>query len=445
MSEHFFIGREKEIQKLEYHLLHQDSQTSNLRVCHLWGREGIGKSSLIRHFSQLLFEENDPTIWVSGDLDRMQSDTASALIEVNGSAKSNVGDFEPWLQQIRDARLEESAPESPSENPKSWKFSILNAIHAAHSSNSYKYDKLRFVVLLDDFYQYPESSRQSILRQLVQIARESDGYAIIGLVLTSENDLSDHPQTYAYLSQSNVQPLQLELNNFTHDESLRFLKAHHVDSGQAQRIWEHSQGFPRQLAIAVQNQDSEGEDRDILLRKGEQMLFALNNMQRNWIKWAAIMRSCDRESFSLLIDHRELNDCLNWVAANYPVYFDREKTGYVLRPEYQQAILEVLKERQPELFEKTNRVVQQLQSVKNGIPNLQHRQLLSNLAQFQYFDLGLIRRVFDEQTATELYQLLESKPIFFRTEGDSIRLASNTRSSITLYNKLIPLLSSNIR
>jgi ribosome recycling factor len=438
MSESFFIGREKEIHKLEYHLLHQDAQSSNFRLSHIWGRDGIGKSSLITEFAKVLLEENDPIVWLEAKLEDMQADPPAAMALLNQSAKSNIGVIEPWIQQIRDASIEESLPESPSENPKSWKFSILSAINSIVSSTTVTTDKLRFVVLMDDYYLYPHATRIAIARQLKQIAQEAHEKAIIGFVTSSENSMSEHADEFAIISDVAGEPLQIELVNFTRDETSRFIEAHHIDPSEGQRLYEESKGFPKQLALAVDSHDPFGEDKKVLLQKGHQMLLALNNLQRNWIKWAAIIRYCNEESLSLLTQGREVGESLNWIRSNYPVYFDREKSDYMLRPEYQKAILAVVQETESELFDRISAVIKKLQSVKNGIPNYEHRKLLSHLAIFQYFDEDLIKRSFEEQTSDGIIRLIEAKPIFFRREGDSIRLASNTRSSIALYNTLIP-------
>ncbi len=68
MSEQFFVGRAKELERLEHFTLRPGSTAYRPRLAHIWGPEGYGKSALVQKFTSILSEETVPIISFSPDI-----------------------------------------------------------------------------------------------------------------------------------------------------------------------------------------------------------------------------------------------------------------------------------------------------------------------------------------------------------------------------------------
>ncbi|MDD4349774.1 MAG: ATP-binding protein, partial [Opitutales bacterium] len=100
MPSQYFIGREKELQMVEKHLLHRSSMRAHFQFALVWGPEGIGKSAFLNQFSNYLQEEGLPVLsfHIGG---ATSYDSGYAFFrDLIGSAKTNMGDMEPMIMAI---------------------------------------------------------------------------------------------------------------------------------------------------------------------------------------------------------------------------------------------------------------------------------------------------------------------------------------------------------
>ena len=436
MSDQFFIGREKELEKLEQFALASSPSASNPRISHIWGPEGIGKTAFISKFASLLPEENSPILWFRPEFEDVTVSSEVFLKTVFESAETNLGDLEPLLVELRDK--EQPGDTENRQSPDFfWSYQLGKFVTASETSDVISLENLILVFLIDDFPHFTNSVRVSFCSFINRLKENLKPMQKISVVLTSEEDLLKTPDIYGHWESSLEDALEVRLDNLSREETTQLLDAHDFDPTLIIKIYNDTRGFPGAIAAKINDQSLQSINSIEWYNRGKNLMLNFNNLQRKWLKWAAVMKGCNDETVSLLTEGQEVRECMNWIRSKYPELFFRENSDYVLSSDNRRAVLAYIEKDELPLFTDLNDILQKFTVVKHAIPNPIHRELLSLLSELQYFDLPLIRKLFDESKANAMLTLIESKPIFFRVENNNFRLASNIRSSISIYNTLL--------
>ena len=435
MSDQFFIGREKELEKLEQFALASSPSQSNPRISHIWGPEGIGKTAFISKFASLFPEENGPILWFRPEIEDVTISNDTFLKTVIAAAETNLGDLEPLLVELREKENEDTDNRQSSDF--FWAYQLSKLVTSSETSDVINLDHLILVFLIDNFPHFTNSVRVGFCSFINRLKENLRPLQKISIVLTSEEDLLKTPDIYGQWESSLEDALEIRLDNLNREETTRLLDAHDFDPNLIIKIYNDTRGFPGAIAAKINDQSLQSINSIEWYNRGKNLLLNFNNLQRKWLKWAAVMKGCNEETISLLTEGQEVRECMNWVRAKYPEFFVREGSDYILSADNRRAVMAYLEKDELPLYTDLNEILQKFTIVKHAIPNQVHRELLSLLSELQYFDLSLIRKLFDESRANAILTLIESKPIFFRVENNDFRLASNIRSSLSIYNTLL--------
>ena len=436
MSGRFFIGRTKELERLEHFTLRPGQAVHRPRLAHIWGTEGSGKSSLVQKFISLLPEESVPVISFCPSAEDLTSTNEITFYnEMFASAETNIGDLLPWIEQLKNTfyQPEEGAQQSLDYF---WAQRFLSTVDTMAKESIMDLKGLCLVFAMDDIARLPLNLRIGFCSFINRICETLDPAYPLSVITTGTSDLNAIPDIPSFWQHSIAEGLRIHLENLTREETFSLLESKDLDSNLISKIYNQTQGNPGQIMLTLEDQNLQSINFEECYTRGKNMMYQFNNFQKRWIQWAAIIRQCNDETVSMITEGQEIVECMNWVRKNYPVVFEREGTDYVLKSDYRRAILAYVQRNEPELFREINEIVLKLTGVKHTVPNFQHRHLLSKLADLNYFDLNLLKKVFDEETYRAMLSLIESKPIFFRQELDSYRLASNIRATIAIYNSL---------
>ena len=436
MSDQFFIGREKELEKLEQFALASSPSAVNPRIAHIWGPEGIGKTAFVQKFASLLPEENNPILWFLPEFEDVAISNEEFIKAVIDSSKSNLGDLESWLIELRE--MEQAVDAENRQSPDFfWAYQLGKLLTSGEVNRLINLDTLTLVFLIDNFPHFTNNVRVSFCSFINRLKENLKPLQKISVVLTSEEDLLKTPDIYGHWESSLEEPLEIRLDNLSREETIRLLDAHDFDPNLILKIYNDTRGFPGALTAAINDQSLQSINSAEWYTRGKNLLLNFNNLQRKWMKWAAVIKNCNDEAISLLTEGQEVRECMNWIRSKYPEYFVRDGSDYVLSSDNRRAVLAYLEKDENPLFADLNEILQKFTIVKHAIPSPVHREQLSLLSELQYFDLPLLKKLFDEIRASSILTLIENKPIFFRVENNVYRLASNIRSSISIYNSLL--------
>lgn len=438
MSESFFMGREMELEKLEQFIFSNPVISDNPKISHIWGSKGIGKSAFMNRFASLLPQENDAILSFYPKFNSLEMEVEEFYLALMGSVDSNLGDLEPWLTQISELKyIEESEPAQNYET--SWAKQLAKILATAQKNDFLNLDDLRIIFLIDDFPEFPSEIRNSFCNFISEFNSNTTSTQQISVTLSGENELLKTPDIFGYWESYLSDSLEIQIENLTHEETIRLLDAHNFDPNLIQKIYQDTHGIPALLSEAINDLNLQTQNSEEWYNRGKNLLLNFNTLQRKWLKWAALIKVCNEETLSMVANGAEKSEAMYWIHASYPNYFLRNGHEYSLSREHRRAILAYVEKDDPALFAEIEEIVKKFLTVTHAIPNANHRSLLSLLSELQYFDTLLIKKLFDDQKASAMLDLLENKPIFFREENQIFRLASNTRSSITLYNSLLDL------
>ena len=434
MKEQFFIGRTKDLEKLEGFTLRPGPHVHRPKIAHISGPEGVGKTALLRKFISILSEESVPILHCyPGPIEADELEDTRFYQQMINSIGSNIGELLPWLEELKTNFY---TPEEETSIDGFWAQKLVGLIDTISSESSVEVSDLQIIFAIDDIALLPLNQRIGICSLVKHLCKQASPAVHISVITTGDQHLQAIPDVGTFWKPSFPEALQLQLKNLTREETTRLLESHDLDSNLIAKIFMQTEGNPGQIIEALQSQDLETINFEESYNRGKNMMYQFNNFHRRWIEWAAIIKYCNGETIAMITEGSEVQECMNWIRNNYPTIFLREGNDYILNPDIRRAILAYVKRDEPELFREISEVVQKLAGVKHTIPNAQHRFLLSKLADLNYFDLDLLKKVFDDDTYKALLNLIESKPIFFRQELDSYRLASNIRASISIYNGL---------
>lgn len=436
MSEPFFIGRETELEKLEQFVFSNPVISDNPKISHIWGSKGIGKSAFMNRFASLLIQENDAILWFYPKFSSLKMEVEEFYLALMGSVDSNLGDLEPWLIQISNLNyIKESEPAQNYES--SWAKQLAKILATAQKNDFLNLNDLRIIFLIDDFSELPREVRNSFCNFISELNSITTSTQQISVTLSGENELLKTPDIFGYWESFLNDSLEIQIENLTHEETKKILDAHNFDPSLIQKIYQETHGVPALLNEAINDLNLQTQNSEEWYNRGKNLLRNFNTLQRKWLKWAALIKVCNEETLSMVANGAEKSEAMYWIHASYPNYFQRNENEYSLSQEHRRAILAYVEKDDYPLFEKTGGLVKQFLTVTHAIPNANHRLLLSLLSELQYFDTLFIKKLFDNKKASAMLDLLEKKPIFFKEDTQVFRLASNTRSSITLYNSLL--------
>ena len=436
MPEQFFIGRAKELERLERVTLKPGLAVRRPRLAHIWGPEGCGKTALLKKFISLLPEESQAVISFHSSFEALNSvDDAEFYEQLFASGQSNVGDLVPWLVQLKADSNSVSASGADSLDTH-WSNRFTDTLHRMLQESVINPRDLYIFFAVDNIAALPLQLRTGFCSFIDRICNSLQSDIHISVLTTGDVTLQHIPDLSHFWSTSITEAEQIELANLTRDETFRLLESHDLDANLISKIYNQSAGNPGQIMATLQDQNLQSQNFEESFNRGKNLMYQFNNFQRRWIQWAAIMRHCNEESISMITEGREVTECINWIRNNYPGYFDREGNDYILRPDFRRAILAYVQRTDPRLYSEINEIVQRLTGVRHVIPNSEHRNLLSQLGELHYFDFDLLKKLFSEETYRSMLKLIENKPVFFRQELESYRLASNIRTAISIYNQL---------
>jgi hypothetical protein len=436
MSDRFFIGRERELQRFEQFLLRDTASIHNPRIAHVWGPSGIGKTAFFEAFSKQLAQEDGGVMWFAFKNEEAASGTESFFNGLMRSADTNLGDLHPFLNELKTQRLSGDTLAQQSFDYY-WSQQISRMLERAQEEGVVRLEGLKMLFLIDDFSLLSSGVRAAFCSLVKRLVSSSGLPGVkVGVCLSAVYELVHVPDVYGYWEDSISGALEVKLENLTRDETFRLLDSHDFDPGLIQRIYLQTNGNPGAVAVFIGDQSMKSRNSEEWYNRGRSLMLRFNEMQARWLRWAAILKTCNEESLSLLAEGRELVDCFNWIRSNYPVHFARENSDYFLSPENRRAVMAVVERDEPQLIQQCQERLQRFNGVRNAIPQAQHRRLLSYLSEMQFFNASLIKKVFDESMAQGMIELIDSKPVFFRQNDRHYRLASNIRAAIAVYNGL---------
>lgn len=436
MEAHFFIGRANELQKLENFTLRQVGNVHRPRLAHVWGPKGNGKSSLVNRFVSILAEESAPILYChvpesdSGPIEDYQF-----YQQLVASIGTNIGDFQPWLEQLKNT-VYTSTESFESTLYNFWGQQFTKLVETISQESSIDIRDLSIVIAIDDIDLLPLNQRIGFCSFVNYLCENASPSLKISVITTGAESLALVPDIEAFWETSIQESFQIQLGNLARDEVTQLLESHDLDANLISKIYIQTEGNPGKIMAMLEDQDLESMNFEESYNRGKNMMYQFNNFQRRWIEWAAIVKHCNEEIISMITEGTEIQECMNWIRNNYPTHFFREGEDYVLKPDTRRSILAFVKRDQPDVFNEVSEIVKKLAGVKHSVPNVQHRILLSKLADLNYFDFDLLKKIFDDDTYKALLNLIEGKPIFFRQELFSYRLASNIRAAMSVYNTL---------
>lgn len=441
MASQYFIGREKELEMVEKHLLHRSSSRAHFQFALVWGPEGIGKSAFLNQFSGYLQEEGLPVVsfHIGGSTSH---DSGFAFFrDLIGSARTNMGDMEPMIIALNapERALNADRGETVSVE-RHWADTLLSVIENPENlaSGINLIQDLRLIFIVDDYPEIPSSIKSSFTHFLNRISESILPTQVISLIISSESNLIEIPGTFNNWESLVNSAVQIRLEPLNAEETLRLLEAYDFDPNVAHQYFQETRGYPSLLHTLIQTRKSQSGNTQELIDRGHRILSQFNEVEKRWMKWAALLKVCNDETIAMMCSPGESQECMNWVRSRYPKLFGKHPNGYSLDRETRLAISLVVEQEQPKLFEECMVKLKQYTMICHTIPEKDHRAYLSLLAEFSHFTPELLRRVF-ANTADPMLAFLENKPVYFRHTGETWRLASNARASINAYNALLSL------
>lgn len=434
MSDSFFIGREEELRKIEQYILRSPPSQPKLQIASIWGGDGVGKTSFLNRFTSLLANENEGAVYFRYDADSKSPSIKQIFQELIDSSVTNLGDVEIYLEQLKNAEYNPT-PRSGITPNSFWSQAVEEFIHNIETETPLGSSDVNLIYVIDKFDDL-ESPAKAAFCSFINYLSERIGGHRISVLISRSSQLSEDGEIKGFWSDPLLFALEIELKNLTREETSRWLESHDFEPAVIQKIFSDTQGHPKKVANAIKDKSLKAINEDELYSRGRNLVLQFNDFQKRWIQWAAILKFCNEESISLMTGEPEIRECMNWIRSNYPTYFNRFEQEYQLTPEVRRAIQIFVQRENPTLYRECNEKIKKFTTVRHSIPTETNRKLLSLLAEFKYFDQDLLREVFDEETARSMIQLIENKPIFFRAENSLLRLASNIRASITIYNEL---------
>ncbi len=439
MSTNYFVGRESELKQLDQSLFNGAPKATELNCVLISGRQGIGKTELLKQFTQNLEQESKHTIWFHPESNTGYNQLHTFYSAVVKSAKTNYQPLESYVEKLILESEEFNVTRGETESPESfWKGKFENYLLPAGASTQIQdlLDDVHFIFILDDFANVPRSILKSFADFIKHLTAHKIGRQQVGLILSSESYQSD---TLMELDLNDTQKYhEIKLAPFTQQECEQLLDSEDFEQHIIDKVFEQTLGHPADIVACINDQKMRSENQEAILNRGSNLVSQYSDIERKWLYWAAIAKVCKKEIIGIFADNDEQNDCLNWIRSKHPTLFENTIEGYRLNRDLRKAVIAYLEQKEPEFYIRLKQKMDNYQSVCMIIPSEKHRKALSILMSFNVFEISVIKKVFNEEISQSIINLIDEKPDYFRKSKNLIRMSSNVRNAIIQYNELLP-------
>jgi len=407
------------------------------KIALVFGPNGVGKSTLLKQIGLSLRDSQYPVV-----------------VFQMGSG-SPVGSFEGFLEQIISG-VESDWPEL---EPYVAAFSNYRCAGELDSTRQAE----EFVAKLDEYFfqseqrdTHPELADLQVLFIIEDLdgfeAAELEAFRVMNQALAADPLYANHYH-FLFSGASKVNCIEciqsiflgradideVLVPPFSQPETDSFLTHFGVEPSKFAEIHRETGGLPSQLHAFCREYEPEDASESEKLELAATILKSLGREQEEWLKIAALLPSCDEEGLGLFLSEDQRGRAFKWLRIGYLECIEIVGSQTRVRDVEREALIAHQKRENLSKLTKRLRKVQHLESVRRVIPKLEHRHLLSLLAEFDYFDREVLVFVFGDGMAETFLHLVESKTAFFSILGVNTRLSHNTRIMMRMYNQLFPV------
>jgi len=431
-----FISRESQLKRLLTHLSVLKTTPRN-RCVLVYGPAGTGKSSLVLKFCESFKSTTTPLVVFRFNGGNQTRDVAGMLDLIAGGVESDWPELEPYVAAFCNYR---GSSELDAEKLYQEFIGKLDEyfFQTEQRDTHPELGELQVLFLVEDVDLF-ESQEIDILAQLQKKLKQDPHYSAHYHFLFSGAEKSNCRDRIQQIFAGEADIEDIPVPPFTQPETEILLKQYGVDANNISEIQQETGGLPSKLVEYCLHYKPADATETQKMHIAEDILKSLGREQEEWLKISALLVQCDEESLGLFLSEDQRTRAIKWLRIGYLDCIEIQNGGIQIREKERESLIAYQKRENPGKLSKRLMRVQHLESVKRVVPKLEHRKLLSLLAEFDFFDRGVLIHVFGEKTAELLLNLVDSKTVFFSVFESNIRLSQNAKIMMRLYNQLFPV------
>lgn len=447
MSRDIFVGRTKELDHITRELVRDPAEKCAYKLFYVEGEEGVGKSEFISQVWEHLVESSESYIWaglpeITGEeqeyqllekiVQSMDSNkqhlikkigsfarafgTASFEYQNKAGSSAVVGDggsvMEVWLELLKNHFYSETEIENMG----------LSSIP-------------RLVIVLEDFSRYPRVIRTWLKDVFIKGLEVENLLNHVQFIISTSRPFTVDSESEKFWDQFNYPMHESILKTLSIEEIADYLRKRGTPEISASKIFEKTGGFPGEVVTEVEKQEKQPVTEGIR-KEITNLLTGKTSRQKFWLKAAAHLSVCNKESLSLFCAHDEVSKALEWLAHSSGVDFQQIGYGIVMDLDMSKKILRWLKSFENEEFGRLLSIAEKYNDFVDAIPQPNARAMLTDLSVFNYFNGDIIRRVLKKDEKPYM-DLVKRAPEYFENGKFNYRLNKDIRRYISEYRELL--------
>lgn len=289
----------------------------------------------------------------------------------------------------------------------------------------------RVIFVLPGYEETPDDFKELFTRSFVKPALERRDVVPVGFILAGRQPLVGSHAYHTWWSQLGEGYTQLTVPPFTLEEVKAWLKDQDEPTELAEDLYEISGGLPGRLTedlISLRDEESQQK----WSNQVHETLNGKSGDQRRIICRACYLEECSRDSLCAFYPPEEAREAFNWLFNQRIVPFSRHGESIRVDPRFARILRNWLKEEDPTLDIQSRERAKAYNSIIKLIPRHGDREMLAELAPFEFFNAELIHKVFPLDR-DKLLDFIARHPAYFQQGTHNWRMGDQYREAARLY------------
>lgn len=290
------------------------------------------------------------------------------------------------------------------------------------------------LIIADDIEHLSPEVKSTIVFELLEPLAELEGCPARITFLSGKQStdmlLMDFPRlTSAW---SSIQTI--EMTPFSQGDLETYLSTLQIADPNPETLWRKSLGNWRRLQeeIRLKHDPQSPNYWNYIAR--EIIASHAHNEQR-WFYWASILQDVNQTTFGIFCPSREVSSALEMLNSNPGLIWIEKDGSRFLRPELALALRRLFAQESPGRYHRDIARAEIVNDFVSVVPNQEHRDILSQLKVFSFFNEELLRAIFPKEVNT-LKRFASDHRNYFQTNRSNYFLRADIAKRISAYREL---------
>lgn len=281
-----------------------------------------------------------------------------------------------------------------------------------------------WVIILDDYEKFSMNERTALQTELLQpLTHCNFSGAVCLLLVTSDLSLVEAKSNFRELFGTFRCNLDLELHPFSEEDLIQFLEKIELPPDLYDVLWEKSNGNWQKLHQEIQGNHIP-KNPNYWDRIAINIIYKYNDIPKKWIFLAGLLLDYEIDIVEIFYEKKVARQAVRWISDKFRHFLNNLSKPRSLKGEMAFALRRLYAKMDPDNYRIDIYKAEALNELIEEVPDLEHRQVLTRLALFNYFNKQVLQEVIPEN-GTELIRFVEKNSAYFLNTNENIKIRPN--------------------